>query len=433
MLLLKNVTICAPLHQPELNGAVMDILIHNGRIAALEPHFDTTTLDAAAQKSIKIVELKGVSVSVGWLDVGVQTGDPGLEHREDLTSVTRAAMFGGFTAIATQPNTEPAIHSKTEVLYLRNRAKEMLVDVLPIGAISVNVKGKDMAEILDMQQAGAVAFSDGKKTVQDAGLLLRVLEYAKTNGALVLNFPNDERIAPNGQMHEGQMSTSLGMTGIPTLSEVLMVQRDLQLAHYANASIHLSNISTAESVALVRAAKARGQAITASVAALNLCYDDAALMTFDPNFKVLPPLRARTDVAALVEGLQDGTIDFISSNHTPFDSEAKDVEFPYAAFGAIGLETAFSVTWKYLKKYLSLPDFIDKWSNAPRRVLGLSPTSLKVGEIANLTIFDPDAIWSFSAKDIQSKSKNTPLVGELLNGKVLGVVNKNQWFFMNDE
>ncbi len=365
-------------------------------------------------------------VSPGWLDVGVQIGDPGYEHREDLDSVARAAAAGGFTAVACFPNTLPAVDSKSAVAYIRNKTAGDAVGFHAIGALSVGAAGKDLAEMHDMHAAGAVAFSDGSHPVHDAGLLLRALQYAQAFGGRILDWPHHKTIAAGGLMHEGLMSTSLGMKGIPALSEEIAVQRDLSLLEYAGGRLHLHLLSTRKSVALVRAAKAAGLPVTASVAIANLCFTDAALADFDSNWKVLPPLRSQDDREALLEGLADDTLDFICTNHTPWDPEAKNLEFPYAEFGMIGLETAFALCRTFLGDHLSLQNLVEKWVIGPRQVLGLPVPEIKPGARAELVFFAPGMEWTFSERDIRSKSANTPFLGQKMTGKVLGIYGGGQ-------
>jgi dihydroorotase len=264
-LLIKKATIIHP-DSPH-NGQQMDVLIKDGIIAKIGKR---VTSDEG-----QVIDSQGIHISAGWLDVGVQVCDPGYEHREDLESVAAAAMAGGFTGIATQPNTDPTVHSKSQVLYLKNNTRDGLVDFYPMAAVSQDCEGKDITEMIDMYHAGAVAFTDGENSIQDNGMMMRALQYVKTFDGLVINHPHDKSVATGGQMHEGMMSTSLGMKGIPNLSEDLMVVRDLFLAEYTNSKLHLSNISTAYAVDLVRRAKRKGVKVTASVAALNLAFTDA--------------------------------------------------------------------------------------------------------------------------------------------------------------
>lgn len=414
-LLIKNVRIVLP--SSRWHGRQVDIFIENGTVTLIEPE-----LDVPAEQ---IFDAGGAFLSPGFVDVGTTVGDPGFEHREDFESVTEAAAAGGFTAIACLPNTNPAIHSKPEVKYVRNQARNNLVDFLPIGAVSVDCAGKDIAELYDMRAAGAMAFSDGKKQIQSSALMLRALLYVQPFDGVVLNQPLDANMARGGQMHEGVTSTSMGLRGIPALAEELMVQRDIYLAEYSNSRLHLLNISCKGSVELVRKAKAAGLKVTASVPAMNLACTDSDLEEFDVNYKVMPPLRSEEDRQALKEGLLDGTIDFITSNHTPLDPEAKDLEFPFADFGAIGLETAFPLAAQ------SFPDadaefFVEKLSLAPRRLLGLPVPELEAGAPADFTIFSPSENWILHADQIRSRSKNTPFTGQTLKGKVLGVVRRNK-------
>lgn len=411
--LIRNARIVDP--QASLNGKQMDIMISDGEIIEIAKNI--TPGDA------KIIEAEGLHVSHGWLDIGVQTGDPGLEHREDLTTVTAAASAGGYTGIACYPNTDPVTDSKSGIHYLQQNSRDLAVDCFPIGALSEGCKGKDITELYDMHKAGACAFSDGNKSVQHAGLMLRGLLYVKAFDGLVINHPHDETLAANGQMHEGFVSTTMGVRGISSLTEAIMVQRDIELADYSGSRVHIVNISTKESVEKIRKAKADGLKVTASVPALNLLLDDSVLTGFDSNLKVLPPLRSQGDIEALKEGLKDGTIDIITSNHVPLEEEAKKLEFPYADFGAIGLETAFSVAYSSLKDTLSIEEIVDKISGNPRQLLKLPSIDLEKGAKANLTLFIPNTKWIVSKNDIRSRSENTPLIGKELEGKVLGIVN----------
>lgn len=419
MLILKNVIIDSP--NIDLQSQLTDILINKNGV------IEKMGIAISPPKGTKVFEQTGAHVSIGWMDIGVQTCDPGFEHQEDLNSTMQAARAGGFTSVAPFPNNKPAAHSKSEILYIKNQTKDYLVDFLPIGALSVDCKGRDIAEMLDMYHAGAVAFGDGSVPTQDSGLILRGLQYAKIFEGLVMNFPFDKSVAPHGQMHEGFVSTTLGLSGIPSMAEELTVQRDLQLLEYADSKLHFHNISTAGSVVLIRAAKKRGLKVTASVAAMNLCFDDSKLQNFDANFKVMPPLREASDVEALTIGVQDGTIDYISSNHTPVDTEGKDLEFAYAQFGVIGLETAFSMLNTYCKT-LTINQLVNAMAIQPRKVLGLEIPEIKEGNLANLTIFNPEKEWLFTEKNIYSKSKNTPLIGQILRGRVEGVVNSDQFW-----
>lgn len=397
------------------NEARKDILIENGIIQRVE---ESIYID-----DIETISGEDLCVSVGWLDIGTQMGDPGWEHREDLNSVARAAAMGGYTAIACFPNTSPSIQDKSQVQYVVHRSQNSLVEVLPVGAITRDTKGKEITEMYDMKKAGAVAFSDGVQSIQNNGMMLRALQYVTPFSGLVINHPSDEATAHSGQMHEGYTSTSLGLKGIPSLSEEMMVFRDLQLLEYTQSRLHIYNISTEKSVELIRDAKRRGLQVTASVAALNLSFLDEDLADFNTHLKVLPPLRTADDREALIAGLKDGTIDCITSNHRPWNSEAKDLEFLYAKFGAIGLGSTFGLVYSSLGDEFSLTEIIDKMAVQPREILRLPRPSIQVGETANLTLFNPNEVYTYKESMIGSISKNSPLIGEKLKGKICGVIN----------
>ncbi len=414
--LVRNIKIIDP--NSPYNGQVLDIHIENGIIQSIQADLNIQNID--------LFDAEGACASPGWMDVGVQACDPGLEHREDLQSAAQAAAFGGFTAIAVQPNTQPALDSKSEILYIKKNTQGSLVDFYPIGAISENCEGKDITEMIDMRAAGAIAFSDGKKSLQHNGLMLKALQYVQAFDGIIINRPSDKAIAGDGQMHEGLVSTSLGLKGIPRLAEELMLERDLHLLEYTGSRLHVANISSAGSVDLIREAKAKGLRVTASLSVLNLLFTDEAVAEFDSNFKVSPPLRQKQDQEALIQGLQDGTIDFIASNHTPVDEEGKNLEFPYAEFGIINLETAFAAAWTALEGKLSLEQLIEKLSITPRNIFNLPVPIIQAGQPANLTIFNPDENWIFNANDIRSKSNNSPFIGFQFKGKVLAIFNNHQ-------
>lgn len=397
------------------HGKILDIYIEEGKIRRLG-----TEINAPG---VQVFPHSGVCVSPGWIDIGAQVCDPGFEHREDLSSATASAAAGGYTAIAPFPNTLPPVSGKAEVAYLRSKTSGGLVDVHPVGTISENGAGKQIAELMDMAKAGAVAFSDGLHAVKHSGLMLRALQYVRSFNGLVINRPFDEELAFDGQVHEGLVGLGLGLRGIPNLSEDMMAQRDLSLNAYAASRLHIYGVSSGRTVELVRQAKAAGMEVTCSVPVLNIAFDDSALEGYDANFKVLPPLRGAEDRQALCAGLVDGTIDFVVSNHVPLEPEQKLLEFPYAEFGAIGLETTFGLMNKYLSGILDLDSMVRIFALRPREVLGLSMPGIQEGERANLTIFDPERRWKVSADAMHSRSRNTPLDGAELKGRVLGVVN----------
>lgn len=411
-LLIKSGIILEP-NAPH-NGKQRDLFIENGIIQQIAESIDT--------ENVETLDAQGCHIFIGCLDIGTYLGDPGFEHREDMVSMAQAAVAGGFTAIASLPNTHPSIHSKSEVQYLKTNAASELIDLYPIGAISKNCAGEELAELYDMQQAGAVAFSDGVHAISRAGVLLRALDYTKTFDGLVINHPHDKTLIPDGQMHEGKVSTSLGLRGIPSISEEMMLERDIQLLDYTQSKLHVLNVSSAKSVALIRAAKARGLNITASVAALNLTHTDENLSGFEAQLKVQPPLRSEADRQALIAGLEDGTIDCITTNHRPLEPEAKKRAFSNADFGAIGLET--TLAHLHTQNILPLPQLVEKLAYQPRKVLNLESPSIQKGHLANLIIFNSEMQWIYTTDMIRSKSRNTPFIGESFTGKVVAVVNK---------
>jgi dihydroorotase len=370
-------------------------------------------------------DAKGKYVSPGFFDLNCNIGELGFETKETLETGTRAAAAGGFTGVALMPNTQPPVHSKAEVEYLCNRAKDTLVDVYPLGTISHKREGKDMSEMYDMYLSGAKAFTDGNRPVQDAGLMERALLYTKGFDALVFSYPEDTAIAGKAKVNEGEVSTMLGMKGIPSLAEELMIARDLYLAEYTDSRIHFSTISTSRSVDLIRKAKAKGVHVTCDVAVHHLILTDEELKGFDSQYKVKPPLRVQNDVNALIMGLKDGAIDAIVSQHTPHEIEFKDVEFEVAEFGIVGLQTAFSLA---LKAGLDINTIIQKLAINPRKILGIDVPVVVEGQKANLVVFDVGEEWMYTKENNQSKSSNSPFIGQNLKGRVLLTCNNNQQF-----
>jgi dihydroorotase len=422
----------------------MNLLIQNARVIdPVSPHrgsrVDLHLVDGRIERvgaslsapNAETYDAAGACVSIGWIDIGAQVCDPGLEHREDLRSAAAAAAAGGFTGLGCQPNTLPPLHSKSEVRYIIEQTRSLPVDFFPIGALSLHCQGKEITEMIDMRVAGAVAFSDGQHALRDSGLMLRALQYVTAFGGVVINQPLDMAIAEDGHMHEGEVSVSLGLRGVPALAEEMMAMRDLEMLEYTGSRLHLANISSARTVALVAEAKARGLRVTCSAAALNLAYDHRALEDFDVLFKVRPVLRGPEDRQALLEGLREGIIDIVSANHTPLEVEAKKLEFPFAAFGAAGLETAFATCWTHLRQHLPLERLIDAFTRRPRELFQLEIPTIAEGRTANLTLFDPDQEWTVEARHLSSKSRNYPLLGKTLRGKVLAIVNREQSLFFS--
>lgn len=412
-ILLQNTTIVDP--GGPLHGLRKDVLVSEGTIREISDSIDPGNAE--------IWSSDGQHLSPGWVDIGAYTMDPGFEHREDLDSLRMAAAAGGYTAVAAFPNTEPFVHAKAEVLYLQQGNDRHPVRVLPIGAVSRNGAGEDLAEIYDMYMSGAVAFSDGSNPIQRSGLLLRALQYVKAFDGLVIDQPLDLSLASRGQVHEGPVSTALGMRGIPSLAESSMVYRNIQLLQYADSRLLLHGISSADSLGMIRSARASGLRLSASVTIWNLAFTDEELADFNTLFKLMPPLRSDSDREALRSALREGTIDAIVSGHHPLEDDQKDVEFPYAGFGACGLESTFALCRTSLgESGIGLDVIVSLLSHGPRKLLGLPEIHVEPGARADLTVFQPDLPWTYRLSAQHSKGRNTPLEGKRLTGRPYGVI-----------
>lgn len=420
-LLLKNVK---PVGDGFTGKDEMDIRIRDGIIQEISEQLelipDETLYDAM-----------GAYVSAGWMDMHVHFREPGFEHKETIETGCRAAMFGGFTEVACMPNTNPPIHTRDVVEYIRNRAEKELVNVHPIGCVTKERAGKSIAEMADMKAGGAVAFSDDGDPVSSAQVMRVALEYSSMLGIPIINHEEELSLSRPGHMHEGEVSARLGLDGTPGIAEEVMIARDILLAEFTGGHIHVAHISTAKGVDLVRKAKAEGIHVTTEVCThhFDLTDQEVEKRHFDTHVKMHPPLRSETDRMAMIEGLKDGTIDAICTDHAPHSEEEKEVEFIYAPNGIIGLETAWSICVKRLLQpgHLTLVELLDKLIVAPRTVLNLPVPSLRSGNKANLTLFNSDEEWIFDEKQIHSKSKNSPYIGEKLTGRAIAVYNKSRF------
>lgn len=401
----------------DFNGKTVDILIEKGVISKISKDIKNTN-------KIKEVSFDDLHISAGWFDMRANFCDPGHEYKEDLNSGLKAAAKGGFTGVMVMPDTQPSNSTKGGIEYIINKTKGNIVDALPAGSLSHNCEGNEIAEMYDMFTAGAAAFTDNKKSIKSSSLLNRALLYSQSFNGLIIDFPNDRELSKGGKINEGVVSTETGLKGIPALAEELMVNRDIYLAEYCNSKIHLSNISTKKSVELIRAAKKKGLQVTADVNSYHLLLDETALLNFDSLAKVTPPLRTKEDQKALIKGINDGTIDVICSDHTPENIENKQCEFDHAAFGMINLQTSFAVANTTGK--ISIEKLIISMTSSPRTILGLKRVTIKEGEKANLTLFNPNKNWALNKNDIVSKSKNSPFIEKELTGKVYGIINNNK-------
>jgi dihydroorotase len=407
--LLKSALIIDPASKH--HGKKRDVLIQGNTLLSIAPEIQ----DARA----KTIAGKGWVVSRGWTDATARCGEPGYEYKEDFQSLRLAATRGGMMRLALMPSTLPAVDNKSAIQFIRSQSTAT-IEFVAVGALSHQLEGKQLSEMYDMKQAGAVAFSDDHGNVSTE-LMCRALEYSKNMHVPVMVLPLDRGLNAHGQMHESAVSVSLGMKGIPSLAEELRVQRDIELLRYCGGRLHFMLLSTAKSVDMVRKAKREGLQVTCAVAAHQLLFTDEDLRTFDTNLKVLPPFRGKDDRKALIQGLKDGTIDAIVSDHCPEDIEHKVREFEDANFGISSVQTAFCAAFTALEKHLSLEEIIDKFTSGPERILGLSAQPLEEGFGSPVSIFNPEEQTEFTLEGWSSKSKNSPHIGRTLNGKVYSV------------
>lgn len=420
-LVLKGLTLINP--DQKLNSK-SDLLIEDGKIKKIGD------LTKEELKGAEILELEGKYCAPGFFDMHIHLREPGREDEETVVTGSNAAAAGGFTGVACMPNTDPTTDSAEVVRFIKEKAKNHLVDVFPIGAASVDRKGESLAPIAEMFDAGAVAFSDDGVAIKTASLLRSVMEYSLMYDAPIIEHCEDESLA-DGHMNEGETSTFLGLSGIPTVAEDLTVMRDIIMAEYTGARVHIAHISSKNAVDLVRQGKKKGIKVTAEVAPHHFTLSEESLKGYNTNFKMNPPLRTRDDVEAMIEGLKDGTIDCIASDHAPHSIEEKEMEFIYAPNGILGLETQIGLACTELlhKKHLTLDQLVEKMAVNPRKILNIEVPKIAEGENANLTIFDPNEIWTVDISKFKSKSKNSPFDKKLLTGKSVAVINNSQLYF----
>ncbi|WP_295984944.1 dihydroorotase [uncultured Algibacter sp.] len=414
-ILIKSATIIDS--KSEFHNTTQDLLIENGVITKISRSIKNP-------KNYKEIKLDNLHISQGWFDSSVSFGEPGYEERETIENGLKTAAYSGFTSVAVNSNTNPIIDSNSNITFLNSKANNNAVSLLPIGALTIGSKGEYLAELYDMSTAGAVAFYDYKKPISNPNLMKIALQYASNFDGLVCSFPQENKISGQGVMNENITSTRLGLKGIPALAEELQVARDLFLLEYTGGKLHISTISTATSVALIREAKKKKLNITCSVAIHNLYFTDDVLIDFNTNYKVLPPLRTQSDIDALIEAVKDGTIDMVTTDHNPIDIEEKKIEFDHANYGTIGLESAFGA----LQKIFTTKKTIDVLTKGKIR-FGFEHTPINIGSSANMTLFNPDTKYIFSKKDMVSRSKNSIFENEPLRGKAYGIIANNQVVF----
>ena len=412
-LLIKQAQVIAP--SSPLNGKKQDILIENGKI--------TRIADSVTGQADQVISEEGICVSPGWMDIFADFADPGQEYRETIETGARAAAAGGFTDVMLIPNTSPVTDTKAQTDYLVQKGKQTPVNIHPIAAITRKTEGKDLAEMYDMHQAGAIAFGDGIHPVQSAGLLVKALQYVKTIDGTVIQLPDDNSIGANGLMNEGIVSTRMGLPGKPIVAEELMVARDIKLARYTESRLHFTGISSPKSLEYIKRGKEGGIQISCSITPYQAFFCDEDLAGYNTHLKLNPPLRTRNDMLAIRQALLDGSVDCIASHHLPQHWDGKACEFEYARYGMISLETMFAVVTTI---GLDPQTFVQMQAVNARRLFGLPVPEIAEGADACLTIFAPAAAFTPDEKNIRSKSKNSPFTGMPLKGKVIGIVNKAQ-------
>ena len=413
--LLKKATIISassPFHRQ-----VKDILIVDGIITKINDSIDSDNAE--------IVSGADLHVSVGWMDIFSDFGEPGNEHRETLETGAAAAAAGGFTDVMLMPDTATAVSSKDRVEFLKQRSLTLPVNIHPIGTVTKNAEGLELAEMYDMHASGAVAFGDGRKSIQQSGILLKGLQYLAAKDAVLIQVPDDHSISNGGLMNEGISSTELGLPGNPSIAEEIMIARDISLLAYTCSKLHITGVSTKKSVELIIDTRKKGLQITCSVTPYHLTFCDEDLLNYDTNLKVNPPLRTRADMEALQDALRNGEIDCIAAHHAPQCSDDKVCEFEYAKNGMITLQTLYGTINSIVGDTEVLAKLL---TEAPRNIFNLPIPEIKEGASACLTIFQPSTEYIFEESMIRSKSKNSPFIGKMMMGKVIGTVNKNKLY-----
>ena len=410
--LIKSATIIDK--NSEFHNKTVDILISNGIISDISE-------DIKNPKNFLEIRFPNLHVSNGWFDYSVCTGEPGYEERDNLLNTLMLASKSGFTSVGLQPNTFPVTEKSTEIEYLKAVAKNSNVNIYPIGALTKSSDGNELAELFEMKNSGAIGFGDYKKSIENANVLKLALLYSKDYNIPIFSFPLNREISNNGVMNEGITSTSLGLKGIPGMSEEIQIMRDIRILEYTGGNLHIPYISTRKSLELIKKAKNKGLNISCSTCVHNLFFNDTHLGDFNTKFKVLPPLRTQDDIDQLISGVKDGSIDTVTSDHNPLDIELKNVEFDKAEFGTIGLESLFGA----LNRIFPIKTTINILTRG-KKVFGIEETEIKIGTQADLSLFNPINSFVFNDDNVLSMSKNSIFIGSSLKGKVYGTISNGK-------